>query len=63
MNKCHWIVESGDHILYCDGDKKVTIPRGDDIKADEGRPGASTVTLEELKSDLEKEFCGSTIDE
>lgn len=59
MNKCNWIVEpvTGDHILIKDGKECGRVKEGEDIKADEGKPGSSIYTLEYLKGLLEKE-CG-----
>lgn len=61
MSKCRWVVEqpSGDHVLMKDGKECCRIKEGENTKFDEGRPGASTITLAELRADMEKE-CGCT---
>ena len=58
MSKCIWILEetTGDHILVVNGKEKGRIRSGEVIKMDEGEPGSSIYTLEELKEQLEKEF-------
>ena len=58
MSKCIWILEerTGDHILVVNGKEKGRIKSGEEIKMDEGKPGSSIYTLEELKGQLEKEF-------
>ena len=57
MSNCNWIVEddTGDHVLMSNGKECARIPEGNNIKTDEGKPGASTITLEEIKEQLEKE--------
>ena len=57
MSKCNWIVEpdTGDHVLMKDGKECGRVREGENIKADEGKPGSSIYTLEDLKAQLEKE--------
>lgn len=59
MSKCKWVVEAntGDHVLLKAGKECGRIKEGEGIKADEGKPGSSTYTLQELKAQLENE-CG-----
>lgn len=58
MSKCHWVVEqpSGDHVLMKDVSECGRIREGESIRRDEGMPGSSLTTIQELRETLEREF-------
>ena len=60
MANCEWKTDptSGAEILFVDGVEKMRISDAANMRADEGRPGASLITVDELKEQMEKEFCG-----
>ena len=62
MATCNWNTDpkSGAEILMVEGVEKVRISDAANMRADQGRPGASHITVDELKAMLEKEFgCAS----
>lgn len=62
MANCEWKIdpESGAEMLIVDGVEKVRITDAANMRADEGQTGASLITVDELREQMEKEFdCGS----
>ncbi|WP_297533286.1 hypothetical protein [Thalassolituus sp.] len=60
MANCEWKTDSdsGAETLFVDGVEKIRISDAANMRADEGRQGASLITVDELKEQMEKEFCG-----
>jgi len=58
MANCEWKTDpaNGAEILFVDGVEKVRITDAANMRADEGLPGASLITVDELREQLEKEF-------
>jgi len=62
MANCEWKIDpaSGAEMLVVDGVEKARITDAVNMRADGGRTGASLITVDELKEQMEKEFdCGS----
>jgi len=58
MADCKWIrTNEGAEILIVDGVEKMRISDAHNMRADEGKPGASLITVDELKEMMEREFC------
>ena len=59
MSECKWIKDpqSGAEYLELDGVEKVRISDARNMRTDEGKSGSSSITVDELKEQLEAEFC------